>query len=199
MLSVVQTGLRYAPKKSLVFDMSFGQMNEEESLLGLRGAGAFETDGNKTKFISMGATVMPFDKWQLSASYTYGMTEANDTQTLMKFSRLTSDAFALAALYRPDETATYGFKVASPLRVRSGTVTFDLPTARDMYADRLYRTKYTSDMKPDAREYDLSFFFMNQLNPDLAIAGETGVRLHPDHQKEAKPDYQTLFKLQYQY
>ncbi len=199
MVSVVKTGVRYAPKKSFVFDMSFGQMNEEESLLGLRGAGAFETDGNKTKFISFGATILPFDKWQLSASYTYGMTQANAAQTLMKFSRLTSDAFAFAALYRPDETKTYGFKVVSPLRVRSGTVTFNLPTARDMYADRLYRTQFTADMKPDAREYDLSLFFMNQLKSDLYVAGEAGVRLHPEHQKEAKPDWRGLFNLKYNY
>ena len=65
MVSVMQTGVRYAPQKSFVFDMSFGQMNEEESLLGIRGDGAFKTDGNKTKFVSFGTTIMPFEKWQL--------------------------------------------------------------------------------------------------------------------------------------
>ncbi len=200
MMSVIQTGLRYTPQKSLVFNMSFGQMQEEESLLGVHGAGAFETDGNKTKFISLNAMVMPFEKWKLSASYTYGMTEAKKGQTLMKFSRLTSDSFALAATYQPDVKSMYGIKLASPLRVRSGRVTFDLPSSRDMYEDRLYRTQYSADMKPDAREYDFSLFFTNQLLKDqLLVAGEAGMRLHPEHQKEAKPDWQTLFKLQYLY
>lgn len=199
MMKVFQTGVRYAYKKSVVFDISFGQMDEEESLLGLRGDGAFKTDGNKTSFVSVGATIVPFDKWQLSASYTYGMTTANATETLMKFSRLTSDAFALTALYQPNEQSSFGFKMASPIRVRSGTVTFDLPTARDMYEDRLYRTQFTSDMKPEAREYDLSLFFTNQLKEELMLAGEAGVRLHPEHQKEAKPDWQTLLKVNWRW
>ena len=122
------------------------------------------------------------------------MTEANDTRSLMQFSRLTSDAFAMTLSYTPDEQSLYGFKVASPLRVRSGTVSFDLPTGRDMYADKLYRTQYVSSMKPEAREYDLSLFFMNQLKEQLSLAGEMGVRLNPDHQNQ-QPDWRTLFKM----
>jgi len=194
MVYAIHTGLRYAPKKSVVFDVSFGQMNEEDSLMGMDGQGAFDTDGNKTHFVSFATHINPIDKFKLSASYTYGMTEANDTRSLMQFSRLTSDAFAMTLSYTPDEQSLYGFKVASPLRVRSGTVSFDLPTGRDMYADKLYRTQYVSSMKPEAREYDLSLFFMNQLKEQLSLAGEMGVRLNPDHQKQ-QPDWRTLFKM----
>jgi hypothetical protein len=117
----------------------------------------------------------------------------------MQFSRLASDAFAMTLSYIPNEQSLYGFKVASPLRVRSGTVSFDLPTGRDIYEDRLYRTLYTTDMKPNAREYDLSFFFMNQPKEDLSFAGEMGVRLNPDHQDRAEPDWRTLFKMNWKW
>ena len=106
-----------------------------------------------------------------------------------------SDAFAMTLSYTPNDDSLYGFKVSSPLRVRSGQVTFDLPTGRDMYADRLYRTQYTADMKSDKREYDLSLFFMNQYKDNVFFAGEMGVRLNPEHQEQAEPDWRTLFKM----
>ena len=195
MVNTFQTGLRYAPKKSVVFNMNFGQTDEEKTLMGMYGDGAFNTDGTKTRFISFETTFIPFEHFNVSASYTYGVTDANDSNSLMKFSRMKSDAFAMTLSYTPNDDSLYGFKVSSPLRVRSGQVTFDLPTGRDMYADRLYRTQYTADMKSDKREYDLSLFFMNQYKDNVFFAGEMGVRLNPEHQEQAEPDWRTLFKM----
>jgi hypothetical protein len=198
-MHVLQTGLRYTPKKSVVFDMSFGQMNEEESLMGMYGNGAFDTDGNQTQFVSFATSLRPFENWQLSASYTYGITNSHEINSLMKFSRLTSDAFAMNFTYTPDDRSLYGFKIVSPLRVRSGTVSFDLPMGRDMNEDKLYRAQYTSNMKPEAREYDLSLFFKKQPKENLFFAGEMGVRLNPDHQERAEPDWRTLFKMNWEW
>ena len=137
----------------------------------------------------------PTDKFRLSGSYTYGKTEANQVNSLMSFSRLTSDSFAVAAEYQPDEKQTFALKLVSPLRVRSGSVNLNLPVERDFYEDRVYREIYTAQIKPTAREYDLSLFYANEISEDLSFAGETGVRLKPDHQKDAAPDYRALFKL----
>ena len=141
------------------------------------------------------ANYQPTNKFRLSGSYTYGMTEANKTTSLVNFSHLTSDSFALAVEYTSDEQQTIGLKLVSPLRIRSGSAKFNLPMARDLYEDRVYREVYTAGLKPTAREYDLSLFYANELSTDLSLAGETGVRLNPDHQKNADPDYRALFKL----
>ena len=194
-MQLVESGVAYKGFKDMTLGISGGIMDEEDSLFGTRGAGAFKTNGAETRFVRVMANYQPTDKFRLSGSYTYGMTEANTVNSLMQFSSLTSDSFALAAEYVPDEKQTFGIKMISPLRVRSGSATFNLPVARDMYEDRIYRETFTAGLKPTAREYDLSLFYMNEISSDLLLAGETGVRLNPDHQQDASPDYRALFKL----
>ncbi|MGN0919592.1 MAG: S8 family serine peptidase [Alphaproteobacteria bacterium] len=193
-MQLIESGVAYQGIQDVSFGVFGGLMNEEDSLFGTRGAGAFKTDGAQTRFVRVMANYQPSQKFRLSGSYTYGMTEANKGTALMQFSRLTSDAFALAAEYTPDEKQTFGFKLVSPLRVRSGKAAFNLPVARDLYEDRIYRETYTTALKPEAREYDLSVFYANEISSDLSWAGETGLRLNPDHQAQ-EPDYRALFKL----
>ncbi len=194
-MQLIESGIAYQGIKNVTLGISGGIMDEEDSLFGTRGAGAFKTDGAETRFVRVMANFQPTDKFRLSGAYTYGMTEADKTNTLMQFSKLTSDSFALAAEYMPDEKQTFGIKLVSPLRIRSGSASFNLPVARDLYEDRIYRETYTASLKPTAREYDLSLFYANEISSTLSWAGETGVRLNPDHKKDADTDYRALFKL----
>lgn len=193
-MQLIESGVAYQGIENMTLGVSGGFMNEEDSLFGTRGAGAFETNGAETRFVRVVANYQPTDKFRLSGAYTYGMTEADKTNSLMSFSRLTSDSFALTAEYMPDDQQTFGIKLVSPLRVRSGSVAFNLPVARDLYEDRVYRENYTASLKPEAREYDIAFFYANQFSSDVFWAGETGLRLNPDHQSQ-EPDYRALFKL----
>ncbi len=193
-MQLIESGVAYQGIKNMTLGILGGVMNEEDSLFGTRGAGAFKTDGAETRFVRVVANYQPTDKFRLSGAYTYGMTEADKTNSLMSFSRLTSDSFALTAEYMPDDQQTFGIKLVSPLRVRSGSVAFNLPVARDLYEDRVYRENYTASLKPEAREYDIAFFYANQFSSDVFWAGETGLRLNPDHQSQ-EPDYRALFKL----
>ncbi len=194
-MQLIESGIAYQGIKNVTLGISGGIMDEEDSLFGTRGAGAFKTNGAETRFVRVMANFQPTDKFRLSGAYTYGMTEANKTNTLMQFSKLTSDSFSLAAEYMPDEKQTFGVKLVSPLRIRSGSTSFNLPVARDLYEDRIYRETYTASLKPTAREYDLSLFYANEISSTLSWAGETGVRLNPDHKKDADTDYRALFKL----
>ena len=194
-MNLLESGIAYRGIQNVTLGVSGGLMNEEDSLFGMRGAGAFKTEGAKTHFVRVVANYQPTRKFRLSGSYTYGMTEANRASSLMQFSKLTSDSFAVTGEYMPDEKQIFGLRLVSPLRVRSGGVQFDLPIARDAYEDKVYRGLYTAGLKPTAREYDLSVFYANQISGALSWAGETGLRLNPDHQKEATPDYRALFKL----
>ena len=58
---------------------------------------------------------------------------------------------------------------------------------------------FTAGLKPTAREYDLSLFYMNEISPDLSWAGETGVRLNPDHQADVAPDYRGMVGVKWEY
>ena len=198
-MQLIEGGVSYQGIKNMSFGIFGGVMEEQESLFGMRGAGAFDTDGARTRFIRVVANYQPVNQLRISAAYTYGMSDPNQTNSLINVSRLTSDSFAFSTEYMLDDKQRFGLKVVSPLKIRSGKMSFDLPVARDMYEDRVYRESYSTNLKPSAREYDMSLFYANEISSKLSWAGETGVRLNPDHQKSESPDYRALFKLNWKW
>ena len=117
----------------------------------------------------------------------------------MNMSRLTADSFAAVAQYDLGSNNMLGFSVSSPLRIRSGKVSFNLPVGRSVSEDVIYREKFTGSMKPEARELDFALFYRDALTEALTIQSELGVRLNPDHQKDADTDYRAMFGLKWDY
>ena len=198
-ISMMATEANYQATKSVMFKASYGVMKEQDSVLGMMGSGAFKTAGADTTFVSAGVEIKPTDKFKLNLAYTYGWTTPNQTDGLMNLSRLTADGFAAVAQYDLGSDNMLGLSVSSPLRVRSGKVAFDLPIGRSATDDTIYRETFTGSMKPTARELDFSVFYRDALTEALTIQSELGVRLNPDHQKEASPDYRAMFGLKWDY
>ena len=198
-VQLMEGGVAYQKDEKFGLQLSGGIMKEEDSVFGMRGSGAFNVKGAQTNFVRVVANYQPTDKLRFSAAYTYGMTEANRINSLLSFSKLSSDSFGMVSEYRPNDKQLFGLKFISPLRVRSGKARFNLPVARDLYEDKIYRETYSSGLKPSAREYDLSVFFADEISSNLSFAGETGVRLNPEHQKDADVDYRALFKLNWKW
>ncbi|MBE6446610.1 MAG: hypothetical protein E7021_04330 [Alphaproteobacteria bacterium] len=196
-VSSYQVGMAYRPKKSITFKTAYGVMNENESVLGMMGQGAFDVKGASTAFVSAGLTLRPADKLKLDLMYTYGWTKPERGDGIMQFSKLTSDGFALVAQYDLGDDNMLGFSLSSPLRVNSGQLSVNMPVGRD--ANRMYSKWYSADLKPTARELDFALFYKDQVTPDLFIQSELSLRLNPDHQADASPDYRGLFGLKYQY
>jgi hypothetical protein len=196
-ISSYQVGMAYRPKKSITFKTAYGVMNENESVLGMMGQGAFDIKGASTAFVSAGLTLRPADKLKLDLMYTYGWTNPERGDGIMQFSKLTSDGFALVAQYDLGDDNMLGFSVSSPLRVNSGKVSVNMPVGRD--GEHMYSKWYSADLKPTARELDFALFYKDQLTPDLFIQSELSLRLNPDHQADASPDYRGLFGLKYNY
>ena len=110
-------------------------------------------------------------------------------------SNIKSDSFALTAAWKVNEGRTFGVQFVSPLRVRQGTATVDLPVGRDAYQDIVYRDAVKADLKPSAREYDVGLYYAETLRDDVHFQSEVGVRLNPDHVAGAAPDWRALFGL----
>ena len=197
-LSMVSTDAAYQVSKSIVFKASYGVMKEEGSALGIMGTGAFKVDGADTNFVSAGIEVQPTDKFKVNLVYTYGWTKP-ETNGLMQLSKLNSEGFAATAQYDLGSNNMLGLSVSSPLRVRSGRVAFDLPVGRSSVDDTVYRQTYTGSMKPTARELDFALYYKDALTEALTVQSELGLRLHPDHQKEASPDYRAMLGLKWLY
>lgn len=192
------TALTYRPNKSVAFKVLGGVMQEKEALLGINGTGAFATDDGKTYFTGAVLEYKPFVPFTLSANYYYGLSSMPKTDGFLKIDRLISDSFALDARYQPDENNTFGFQFSSPLRIRTGNATLNLPVARDLYNDVVYFQEQKVALKPNAREYDFGLYYMNK-SDNYDWRTQLMMRLHPDHMKEAKPDYRALFGLSYKY
>ena len=104
-----------------------------------------------------------------------------------------SDVFFVNAHYQLSESDYLGISVTSPLRIKKGYAVFDLPTGRDYYSDTVYRERYVSELKPDARELDYALYYGKKINSQMQFKTQGGVRVHPNHQKDADNDYQFLF------
>ncbi len=187
------TELNYQPINSIALGFSAGTLYEKDSLLGLNGSGAFDIKNTQTYYMGVNATLNPFADLFLSGSYFYGMTKAKRQNAFLETSDLYSDGFAFDAYYKLSPDNYLGLSLVSPLRINKGNAYFDLPTGRDYYSDTVYRKTYKATLKPSARELDYSLYYGKKINPLMSFKMQGGVRVHPDHQKDADNDYQLLF------
>lgn len=115
------------------FWVGASRLDEESSLLGARFADAFRSGGARTLFLDAGADVSLGRGWSLSGSYRRGETRVEGTGALVERGRLNSDAFALdiakAGLLSSGDALA--FRLAQPLRVRSGGFDLNLPVSYD--------------------------------------------------------------------
>ena len=187
-----QSAFEYEPIDGLNVGFTAGVLQENDALLGLHGSGAFDVNDSMTYYMGISASFNPIKNLYLTGSYFYGMTdEAKQTQFLST-SRLYSDGFSFDAHYKLNNTDYVGLMLTSPLRIKKGTASFDMPMGRDYYSDTVYREIYKASLKPTAREYDWALYYAKELNPDIHFKAQTGVRINPDHQSDLDPDYQML-------
>ena len=191
----LQTTLVWNGFKNTTLKLVSGMTDERTSALGLWGTGAFKSGNTRTTFFGAGATWNLSDNFRLEGMYYYGMAHGSKQNALIKLSDMTADSFAFNAVYMPDEKHSYGMALVSPMRIRSGTATLDLPVARDSYEDLMYRAVVQANLKPSAREFDLSSYYTNRLTDVISLQSELGVRFNPDHQAGASPDYRGLISI----
>ena len=195
-MSVVESSIVYKGMKNLSLKLMTGLSEEKGSTLGLWGRGAFKTGNSKTSFVGAGMTAHLTDNFTVEGMYYYGTTKAASEHSLLKMSELKSDSFALTAAWQMDENRLLGMQFVSPLRIRKGRATMDLPVGRDAYQNIVYRETVEANLKPSAREYDVGFYYTDALAEDVLFQTEFGVRLNPDHMAGASPDWRALIGLQ---
>lgn len=193
------SSLVYKPIEKVAFKVATGIMKETGSSLGMVSDGAFNIKGANTHFVGAGVVFTPMDKIRLEAMYYYGQTKTSSNGGLMNLSRLTSDSFAVTASYQPTEEHLIGLQVSSPLRVRKGSMNVSLPVGRHPSEDIYYYDTYKADMKPKARELDLSMYYQGNVTEELSLQSEMGVRLNPDHQSNVAPDYRGMVGVKWEY
>ena len=173
-------------------------LSETDAVLGINGTGALNTDTSKTYFTGSVIEYYPVEGLTLSASYYYGQTQVPNSDSLVSFGDLISDGFALDARYQLDKNKMFGLQFSSPLRIRKGMATLNIPVARDLYSDTVYYDTVRVGLKPSAREYDIGLYY-TQETENYDWRGELMTRFNPDHISGIKPDYRALFGLSLKY
>lgn len=189
----------FKPVDGLSLKVGSGVMKENGSSLGMVSSGAFNIKGADTQFVSAGVEFSPVEHVNFEAMYYYGQTKTDSNGGLMNLSRLTSDSFAFTASYKPTEDHLFGLQVSSPLRVRKGALNVTLPVGRHPTEEIYYYETYNANMKPKARELDLSMYYQGRMSEEVSVQGELGVRLKPDHQADAAPDYRGIVGVKWNY
>ena len=191
--------ITYQPFKYVSVGVLGGMLREEGSFLGLSGQGAFETSSTSTYFVGTKLGLHPTEKLSLEASYYYGVSNtAGQLNAFMQMTDLTSDSFAINAKYQPEPETFFGMQMSSPLRVRSGRASFNLPVGRDSVTDEIYRESFDVSMKPKARELNFGLYYAQSIE-DLTFQAEIGTRLNPDHVEDARPDHRLMMSIGWQY
>ena len=197
-MSAFSSELSWQPIDKITFKAVGGLISEKDAVLGLNGSGGFETDTTRTYFAGAVVEARPIPDLTLSAAYYYGRSMDSQGNSLVAISDLVSDSFALDARYRLDKKRFAGIQLSSPLRIRSGKASFNLPIARDSVADTVYRDAFDVSLKSQAREYNFGVYYAHETD-DFEWRYELGARINPDHMAHVKPDYRALFGLAWQY
>ena len=196
--SLMNIGISYKMSDDLTFNMSAGMLNEEESLLGLSGNGAFDMDGSQTQFISVGLKWQATENLRFGASYTQGFTKADKTGGLLSFTDLKSDSMAFDVSYDLDKERTIGFSALSPLKITSGSALLKLPIARDGHSDTVYYDTVKSNLNEGSREWDLDVFYTHLVG-DVLLQAQTGLRLNPEHNADNSTDYRAMLSASFDF
>lgn len=145
------------------------------------------------------ATIQALKRLSLTGSYYYGMTPSQKLNAYTRTSRLYSESIALDARWHITDTDYFGLFVSSPLRIKKGTATFRLPSGRDYYSDTVYFDTATGTLAAQKREWDTGLYGVYTVSPAVRLKAQSAVRFHPEHQAEAKPDYQVLFGIDWRW
>ena len=176
-----------------------GFLREKDALLGINGSGIFETNNSLSYYTGATVEYNPVAPVTLSAAYYYGQSKMPKTSSsLVQFDNVVSDSFAFDAKYQTNASDVLGFQFSSPLRIKQGYASFNLPVARDLYSDTIYYDKTKVSLKPEARELDFAMYYLTG-SADLDWRVELMMRLHPDHNADSAPDYRALFGLSWRY
>lgn len=191
--SAIDYVFNFSPADYITFGFKGGFLQEDGSILGMQGSGAFATDNTLTAYTGLEIDLAPTDNLSIKAAYYQGTTKTRGARsdTLMSLSDIKSESISLDVGYKLNDEDKLGLQIAQPLAISRGNMLFDLPVGRDPTEDIVYREKYNLAMKPEAKELDLGFYFTHETKEDKWFRAEFGTRINPDN-RDVDPDYRIM-------
>ncbi|MYK91838.1 MAG: S8 family serine peptidase [Synechococcus sp. SB0669_bin_8] len=180
--------LSWTPAALPAFTMEAGYLNENQSLLGSQGSGAFGQLSGQTLFLGAGLDAS-FGEWGVAAQGEIGRVNPSlsHSQFIDAISPLSTSAFRLSASRPFANGSTLRFSLAVPLRVHSGAASLSLPTGRTQ-GGTVVGTTLSAPLVPSGRQLDLSAQLDLPLaGGDLSLGATRSTQ--PRHQQSAAPEW----------
>ena len=147
----------------MALDRSFGSsdavlgltwLSENDTVLGAYLHDAIGGNGANTAFIDAAFVQRLRGNWQIGADFRQGVTMARNSGLVGSGSRIMSQAFSIDAARTGTLTAgdMLGVRVSQPLRVMSGGLNLQLPTAYDYASDSPIFSTQRINLTPQGRE-----------------------------------------------
>lgn len=159
-----------------------GLLFENDAMLGMNGTGAFKINDSTTYYMGLKAKLNLTPKLSVIAAYYRGYTQGSDA-TMLSVSDLETESFMLAGEYKFNQTDKFGVSLSSPMSVVKGRASLMYASGRDSYSDKIYMQKLTTSLRPEAKEYDLGFYYMGEPTEDISLTGKIQARFNADGEK----------------
>ena len=174
----------------------FGQLAEDDSLLGIRGAGAFDgLSDTTTSFVDVGVSANASDDLMLFGSLSQGFTANGGSPRaggiVSGWSDIRSGSFAMGGELRDiwgDDRLT--LVASQPFRPRHVRVRMEVPS--EEVADQVVRyTEETVDLAPEGRETQVQLMYEREGGERrrLSFAGGAYARMDANHDASADTEY----------
>ena len=135
--------------------LRLGWINEDESILGGVGHGAFGSLAADTAFMRVEGDLR-LGAWRLGANAEWGSVWPRARGGLIDdVSAISTSAFGVHARAAVTDQDALRFSVSQPLRVEDGHASLTLPVARTKYG-AIQHASFAPDLAPDERQIDLS-------------------------------------------
>ena len=182
----------------------WGALRERGSVLGIRGSGAFGGDpGARTDFLDLGAERRTASGAAYFAGLGLGATKSaapGPGSLVSGWSGGRGESFVLggewSGLWRGSDRLTVS--ASSPFRPRGAGMWVDVPD-RELSDGVVAYTRHRVDLSPRGREVRLQAVYEAEAGPGAAATLGGFLRLDPDHDPEAAPEFGAAVKLRMEF
>lgn len=198
--SMVETIVQ--PVTNFWLNIKTGMTHEPNSVLGTQFSGGFDmADGSDTYFSGVDMSYDMTSDINLSASYTYGVTNASPSSrsAFSNVSDIVSDSFFVTATKKNlVGNDSMSLSVGQPTRVRSGYAT-GVTQAVDPQTGAARLTNFQHDLTPGGRTLLFQAAYDKTLNDSMAVNLAFEYAHQPYQQKEMSDEAAALAKFVYKF
>jgi len=165
--------------------VQLGQIEERGSLFGGSAGGALGVNTSTTYAINLAGSIKASERFSVVANYGLGRTYVDSAEhsLLDEFSDLRSNWYSIGLIgndiFRSKDQM--GLAFSQPLKIRSGSVNYSIPTGQDQNYNILFNTERVDLSDTQATEHNFEAYYRTMLNDKIEFGSFLSFRDDPNH------------------